>query len=289
MQLKKANIVERGLNFAFANPIGIAATSLLGGGTESFMKTLRPQPLSKRINVGETLGNDFENLNKIGSTTMATKTFGDVLRAKLAAKDCAAPKPEVKSQKKVKGKTTSVKIAAADLTFIDQLISGLDTIKSEKTAGISGPGAMKGLLGSVGMPSVINALNALGLGSIGAMGVSHLYGQAKDAVKKELSYNQMFEEFPELSEMPRSQVDKYWGVLNDFAPKLTTNPLVAGQFISNMASYGMRGIDHNVVGQLAQISGQIDQSSGGMEALRALVGLGQKGFDNSFESLSNIT
>jgi len=286
--MEKIGFIGKGLEFAFTNPVGIAGTTLLGGGADNFMKTLKPQPLAKRINMGEAIGDNFENLNKIGSAGMSNKTLGDLLRDKLAAKKCA--KPQETERKSVStGKVTSVKMGSADIDFVDRLIAGLTDAKSTKTAAIAaGGGRMAGLFGGAAMPNVITALNAIGLGSIGAMGASHLYGKAKDAVKKELAYHQMFEEFPELSEMPRAQVDKYWGVLNDFAPKLTTNPLVAGQFISNMASYGMRGIDHNVVGQLAQISGAISQGSGETEALRALVGLGHKGFDNTFEGLAEL-
>lgn len=131
------------------------------------------------------------------------------------------------------------------------------------------PAASKGrLLELLESPAAKAIMPVAGLTALGGIGLAAASGAAdhiKDAVKKQLSYKQMFDEFPELSDMPRTQVDKYWNVLNDFAPKLTTNPLVAGQFITNMSSYGMRGVDHNVVGQLAKIQGDLTSSRAGME------------------------
>ena len=107
--------------------------------------------------------------------------------------------------------------------------------------------------------SALDALGIMGIAGTGVAAASSLYTTLKDKIKSHNAYKQMFDEFPELQEAPRTQVDKYWNVLNDFAPKLTTNPLVAGQFVSNMMQYGMRGIDHNTVGQLTTITKDIDQ------------------------------
>lgn len=104
----------------------------------------------------------------------------------------------------------------------------------------------------------LDAVGLLGLVGMGATALSSGYNAIKDKVKSHNSYKQMFEEFPELQDAPRRQVDKYWGILEDYAPKLTTNPLVAGQFVSNMMQYGLRGVDHNTVGQLASISKDLD-------------------------------
>ncbi len=287
--MKKMGFVDKLFGWAFTHPVGIAASSLaMGGGTDMKESLMNSKPLSRITPPTEQFENDFNTLNnKIGSTKMP-KTLLDVIRerrAKVAgcAKGPAKPAaPQSKQNVKSESSTKTMKVGSADVTLANQLVDNLNNVK---TAGVGG--RLAGLLGSEGMPSVISALNMLGLGTIGAMGASTLYGTAKDAVKKELAYHQMFEEFPELAEMPRTQVDKYWSVLDDFAPKLTTNPLVAGQFISNMASYGMRGIDHNVVGQLAQISGHINQGSGGLETMKALAGLGTKAYDNDFNALTD--
>ena len=177
------------------------------------------------------------------------------------------------------------KISSADLKFVDDMIKNVPPMS--KTAANTG-GLLRGMLRSPLMQEAMPWVNALALGTIGVSAGSALYDKAKDAVKKHLSYNAMFEEFPELNEMPRTQVDKYWNVLNDFAPKLTTNPLVAGQFISNMASYGMRGVDHNVVGQLAKIQGDIRNSSGIGTTVGMLNDLGVEGFKQGYNAMTNV-
>lgn len=104
----------------------------------------------------------------------------------------------------------------------------------------------------------LDAVGLLGLAGMGATAIGAGYSAIKDKVKAHNSYKQMFNEFPELQDAPRQQIDKYWGILEDYAPKLTTNPLVAGQFVSNMMQYGLRGVDHNTVGQLASISKDLE-------------------------------
>lgn len=125
------------------------------------------------------------------------------------------------------------------------------------------------------------------LTGVGVAGLNSVVDRGSDAVKKHNSYKQMFDEFPELNEMPRTQVDKYWTVLENFAPKLTTNPLVAGQFISNMASYGMHGIDHNVVGQLAKIENDLTSERSGVEQA-LLKNISNKAFENALDTQLDI-
>ena len=96
----------------------------------------------------------------------------------------------------------------------------------------------------------IAALTALGGAAAGS--VYELGSLANAKYKQYKAYHQMFEEFPEFKDMKREQVDKYWQVLKDYAPSFTENPLVAGQFISNMMQYNMRGVDHAVAGSLAK-------------------------------------
>lgn len=188
---------------------------------------------------------------------------------------------------KTAGRKCMEKISSADLKFVDDMIKNAP--KMTKTAAPGGGGGLlRGMLGSPLMREAMPWVNALALGTIGVSAGSALYDKAKDAVKKHLSYNAMFEEFPELNEMPRTQVDKYWNVLNDFAPKLTTNPLVAGQFISNMASYGMRGVDHNVIGQLAKIQGDLRNSSGIGGTIGMLNDLGVEGFKQGYQGMMNV-
>lgn len=182
-------------------------------------------------------------------------------------------------------KPKMIKVSSADLAFVDSLISGLNT--TEKTAANKG-GLLGDFLNSEGLRDIMPALGAMSIGAVGLNAGAALYDKAKDAVKKSMSYKEMFEEFPELNDMPRTQVDKYWNVLNDFAPKLTTNPLVAGQFISNMASYGMRGIDHNVIGQLAKIEGDLRNSSGFSDALGTINSMSSKMVPNIMDDMTSI-
>lgn len=140
-----------------------------------------------------------------------------------------------------------------------QVFEKMAGLTSEKTAGAPIPPAKTRKI--FDSPLLRNALDMAGLLSlvgIGSAAASSGYNFIKDKVKSHNSYKQMFNEFPELKDAPRQQVDKYWQILDDFAPKLTTNPLVAGQFVSNMMQYGMRGVDHNTIGQLASISKDIN-------------------------------
>ena len=129
-----------------------------------------------------------------------------------------------------------------------------------------------------------SALQLLGLGTIGALGVGTAVGKTKDFMKSQVAYSQMFEEFPELAVQPRKEVDKYWKVLSDFSPKLTTNPLVAGQFISNMIDYGMKGVDHNVISQLVGIDKDIQSSSSGKDLYKGMFGLGNIAYKYDLEN-----
>jgi hypothetical protein len=138
---------------------------------------------------------------------------------------------------------------------------------------------MASMLKSEPVQALSGALALGGLGASGAYAASHVYGKVSDAIKSYMSYEQMFEEFPNLKEIPRTTVDKYWGVLMDYAPKLTINPLVAGQFIENMATYGMKGVDYNVAKELINIQNAANApaaapglgmlSGMGMEALKS--------------------
>lgn len=107
------------------------------------------------------------------------------------------------------------------------------------------------------------AMGALALTGLAGLGVTtaglagSMFDKVSDSIKRRMAYSQMFEQFPELKEVPKDKVDGYWGILEQFSPKLTTNPLVAGQFVSNMVNYGMEGVDHNTVGLLAKTEGDI--------------------------------
>jgi hypothetical protein len=88
-------------------------------------------------------------------------------------------------------------------------------------------------------PGMQTALYGLGAGVLG----NTLYEKHQDSKRSEQAYKEMFERFPELNELESNKIDDYWGLMNQYAPSMTRNPLVAGQFIKNMADYNLRGVD----------------------------------------------
>lgn len=192
------------------------------------------------------------------------RTLKDVLVEKIAA---------AKGMTKVARANLPFTVTSNDVQFIDKLAGAIKLGNPmEKTAFGS-----KILTALKDYPLPILAGTSM-LGT-GAMLAGSAYDQVADYVKRERSYEQMFNEFPMLNEVPREQVDKYWSVLNDFAPKLTTNPLVAGQFVENMLNYGMRGVGHDLAGQLLDAQAKSRVSTGESEMPKMLGGLGGKAMD----------
>ena len=187
-----------------------------------------------------------------GRNTM--RTLKDVLIEKIAA--AKAPME--------KRASLPFSIGDADVEFFTKIAAA----PREKQAGWLTEAAQSA------MPTIQTA----GLGLMGASVASGLYDRASDYLKRNAAYDQMFQEFPALNEVPREQVDKFWNVLNDFAPKLTTNPLVAGQFVENMLNYGIKGVDHNVAGQLLQTEAHA-QNAGGRNLNDLISMLGKSSFD----------
>ncbi len=272
--LPNPSMLGKTLDFAFTNPVGLAATGIAFGGADEFLSAAGPKSMARAqpgVKTPTSL-EDINNLNKIGSASM-TRTLKDVLVDKIRG-------AHVKTANATTPSPLGVSVTAKDAAFVTKIAT--EFTNTEKHAGL------KSFLGNEGLQSAVMALNLIGMAGMGGMALGHVYDKGNDALKRRDAYKQMFEEFPNLNEIPREQVDKYWTVLKDFAPKLTTNPLVAGQFIENMATYGMKGIDHNVVGQLAQISNSLNQAGGGAEALKALSGLGTKSFDSNMRGMSEL-
>lgn len=88
-------------------------------------------------------------------------------------------------------------------------------------------------------PGLQTILYGLGAGVIG----NHLYGQYQKGQDTQRAYTEMFERFPELNEIDTQRIDDYWGLMSQYAPAMTRNPLVAGQFIKNMNDYNLKGVD----------------------------------------------
>jgi len=173
-----------------------------------------------------------------------------------------------------------VNVDNEDVKFFSKLASEYSS--TEKTAGAAPTSWMNELAANA-----IPGLQVAGLGLLGGTMASGLYDKASEAYKRSAAYEQMFEEFPQLKEVPRETVDKYWGVLNDYAPKLTINPLVAGQFVENMLNYGVRGIDHNVASQLMEAENRGRSSSGASDLSKMIASLGTEGFRAGVGFLNN--
>lgn len=175
------------------------------------------------------------------------------------------------------------KVATSDVDFIDKLAAGLPEMTKTAQGGIldmlsqgasAVGGALSGLPGKA-VNALPTALALTALGTTGGAAIGAMYDTAKDKFKSHEAYAQMFEEFPELKEMPRDKIDKYWQVLRDYSPHLTINPLVAGQFISNMMSYGMKGVDHNTIQQIVGIQNTSRQAKSTGDIIKAMGGLTQ--------------
>lgn len=98
---------------------------------------------------------------------------------------------------------------------------------------------VKLFLNEIAKPALQTAMYGLGAGLLGNV----VYNQYKDYSQSKNAYKEMFERFPELKEVDRKKIDDYWTIMDQYAPSMTLNPLVAGQFIKNMVDYNMQGID----------------------------------------------
>ncbi|NCU31069.1 hypothetical protein EOM57_04665, partial [Candidatus Saccharibacteria bacterium] len=69
------------------------------------------------------------------------------------------------------------------------------------------------------------AMGALALTGLAGLGVTtaglagSMFDKVSDSIKRRMAYSQMFEQFPELKEVPKDKVDGYWGILEQFSPK----------------------------------------------------------------------
>lgn len=98
-------------------------------------------------------------------------------------------------------------------------------------------------------PAAQTLMYGLGAGLLG----SKLYDRYQGRGLAQRTYKEMFERFPELNNIDRQTVDDYWRIMSQYAPAMTKNPLVAGQFIKNMADYGYKGIDFPTLKSLIDI------------------------------------
>lgn len=132
----------------------------------------------------------------------------------------------------------------------------------EKRASLGGAASREGLglLKNVLRPGMQTILYGLGAGMLG----SHLHGKYQEGKQTQQAYTEMFERFPELSDVDPQRVDDYWGLMAQYAPSMTRNPLVAGQFIKNMDDYNLKGVDFPTLKSLLDIevsSGRKEQDT----------------------------
>lgn len=100
-------------------------------------------------------------------------------------------------------------------------------------------------------PALQTVLYGLGAGLLG----STLYDKYQHGQESQRAYKDMFERFPELQTIDPNKVDDYWGLMQQYAPSMTRNPLVAGQFIKNMSDYNMKGIDFPTLKSILDVEG----------------------------------
>ncbi len=107
----------------------------------------------------------------------------------------------------------------------------------EKRAAVGGESLS--ILRDVVRPGMQTVLYGLGAGAL----ASTLYDKYQEGRDIQNAYSEMFERFPELQSVDPQRVDDYWGLMSQYAPSMTRNPLVAGQFIKNMNDYNLKGVD----------------------------------------------
>lgn len=253
----------------------LRGNALLGGlgGFMAASEALAPKAALK--GPGIRVPNSFKTANYISTEKTAMKSLKDVLVDKIREAKGLNKTAAVKTASQSNGRMA---VDDEDVKFFSKLAEQYTS--TEKTAGAAD------WMESVAK-NAIPGLQVAGLGLLSGALASGIYDKASDAYKRSAAYEQMFEEFPQLKEVPRETVDKYWNVLNDYAPKLTINPLVAGQFVENMLNYGVRGIDHNVASQLLEAENRARSSSGAGDISKMISAFGLEGFKAGANSLSN--
>lgn len=112
-----------------------------------------------------------------------------------------------------------------------------------------------GILKNIVRPGLQSVLYGLGAGALGSI----MYNQYMDHKRSQEAYKEMFHRFPELQEIDPNKVDDYWTLMSQYSPSMTRNPLVAGQFIKNMAEYNMQGVDFPTLKSILDIEGSANK------------------------------
>jgi len=112
-----------------------------------------------------------------------------------------------------------------------------------------------GILKNIVRPGLQSVLYGLGAGALGSV----MYDQYMDHKRSQEAYKEMFTRFPELQEIDPNKIDDYWTLMSQYSPSMTRNPLVAGQFIKNMAEYNMQGVDFPTLKSILDIEGSANK------------------------------
>lgn len=112
-----------------------------------------------------------------------------------------------------------------------------------------------GILKNIVRPGLQSVLYGLGAGALGSV----MYEQYQDHKRSQEAYKEMFTRFPELQEIDPNKIDDYWTLMSQYSPSMTRNPLVAGQFIKNMAEYNMQGVDFPTLKSILDIEGSANK------------------------------
>lgn len=102
----------------------------------------------------------------------------------------------------------------------------------------------KQVAGLAGITALFGAGTALAEKGIEALNQMHLEGQMEN------TYSQMLEEFPQLKKSPDS-ARRMFNVLKTFSPKMATNPVVAGSFVSQQVLRSV--VEPEIVSRISSI------------------------------------
>jgi len=126
-------------------------------------------------------------------------------------------------------------------------------------------------------------IGVLGASGLAAVGQDIIAGIQMSAQQKN-AYAEMFKKVPQLKEYPKDEVDDYYEVVKQFAPKMATNPLVAGNLVNKMVQYG--GVDSALISELSKATKDIMQATTPGEGAGAIFHKGLAGMASIPSSLS---
>lgn len=163
-------------------------------------------------------------------------------------------------------------VVAAPKTLLDKLRTGGRTgIEAAKGAGGADPG-----WSDVGL-NLAKMLALAGMTAGATAGVQGIMRHSRDKrVENDIqsSYQQMFNEYPELKEIKEDKpgrIERHFGVLAKFAPSLAADPTIAGSWLQTTAK--TQYIGPGEVKVLAETQSRIDEMNEQRHGVRGISGL----------------